>query len=214
MDPKKGRLKVLQDELIALGDKQVRYEVKKVGADQYMIDGDTFKALGLAVSNVGTLFEANDAYGARKVTEEHSIVHGTATGNLGATLSVPTGKMWEVLTIQCSWLMDATVADRTCNFRMPETGLGGVAGSSPSNLLAEPAAMTLSASQFGYITIGNAGNQRAHQCDNGTGATSTYYWGCPFWLNAGGDLVAKIVANGVAGDLSGIDIAYREYIAE
>jgi len=139
--------------------------------------------------------------------------HGsnTSTAAGGATLAVPTGKIWDVLVIQATFLVDATVADRTCALFTPDLGLTGVAGTQPAQFFAA-STVTASASQYAYI-LWFKGEDAIWTNDNGAVGRTEDEFPRTLTLNAGADIFAKITANKAAADNQGLDIIYIEHTA-
>lgn len=113
-----------------------------------------------------------------------------------------------------SFLMDANVADRSCRLYIPEVGLVGVAGTSPTSHFLTNYQITLSASQYGYIIL--AGPNYAFLNDNGvvTNSSNLLLSLLPLWLVEGADIQAKPATNPQVTDKSGIDVLYRKHYLE
>jgi len=159
--------------------------------------------LGLISNSGGSALKRSKLIGDLKYATTAS------TAGTVSAVEVGTGKIWDVLAIQCEFLADATVIDRTANLYIPETGMETVAGTSPTTQF-DPDALTLSASQYGYI-IWMKGEDAVFYNDNGTTTRSEDDLPRALWLRAGGDIQAKISANGQAGDNTGLSVIYLEY---
>lgn len=182
-------------------------EVKKIG-NKIILPIEALQAI--IANNAGALKKPNDVFGRRKITQGPiKVASDNKDDGTTAALEVPVEKVWRMLAVQASFLMDANVADRSVMLAVPEIGLGGVVGASPTTFLSGFTLTPIPASEYGYLLM--LGDKVGYKCLNGAITLLTAHTPMPLWLNAGGDLQAKIYANPQATDKTGIDILYREY---
>lgn len=129
--------------------------------------------------------------------------YATAVAGATAGITPASGKMWDVLLIQAEYHADANVADRTCSLYVPETGLGGIAGASPTTQFDTVPTVSMQATHYATI-IWLKGESVIWANDNGTITRTADDFPSSLHLYTGGDIQAKISANPQVADAVGI----------
>jgi len=190
---------------LTVADKDDLYvALEQIQEGKYLLPLETIMALGVEVLPGDTIRKTGYRTRLKRYTEAR--LDGTASH-----LYVPGGKVWECLMIQASYLMDANVADRTARIYIPEFGLGGVAGASPTSFFSA-GSLSLQATEFGYL-VWMLGDRYTLTVDNGTATNTDRVATWNGWLCEGGDIMAQLVT-AEATDRTGLDILVKEYDLE
>lgn len=205
------RIKDTQEEIFVADDERQITRISKDKEGNIVIPPEILLALGLIVASDGSIKKVTDANGRILVSDlggsPPELLQDTSTGTGVATINITAG-IWDILVVSTSFKMAADVADRTAELNMPSIGLQGVAATDPGNFYLTPA-LTLSASQYGYIVYMPSGEDHLRTIDNGARGVTADQWPKSLTVNAGARFEAELTANEVAADLLGIDVIAR-----